>query len=62
MLAGSAFEGFGPKRLVHDLFTIPGQMIFENGRLHRVALLKSHPYADEMRYCLQRLLTTFDLD
>jgi hypothetical protein len=25
-------------------------------------LLKSHPYADEMRYCLQRLLTTFDLD
>jgi len=62
MLAGSAFESFGPKRLVHDLFTIPGQMVFENGRLHRVALLKTHPYADEMRYCLQRLLTTFDLD
>ena len=62
MLAGSTFEDFGPKRLVHDLFTIPGQMAFENGRLRRVALLKSHPYADEMRYCLQRLLTTFDLD
>lgn len=62
MLAGSAFESFGPKRLVYDLFTIPGQIVFENGRLHQVTLLKTHPYADEMRYCLQRLLATFDLD
>ena len=63
MLTGSAFENFGPKRVVHDLFTIPGHVTFDaNGRLCRVALLKSHPYAEEMQYCLQHLLATFDLD
>jgi len=62
MLAGSAFEGFGPKRIVHDLFPIPGRVVFEDKRLCQVVLLKSHPYADEMRLCLQRLLNTFDLD
>jgi hypothetical protein len=61
MLAGSSFETFGPKRLVQDLLTIPGSITFEEGRLRRVALLKTHPYADEMRFCLQKLLNTFGL-
>jgi len=61
MLAGSAFESWGPKRVVHDLLPIPGRMTFEDGRLHKVALLATHPYADEMRMCLHKLLATFDL-
>ena len=62
MLTGSAFEAFGPKRLVHDLLNIPGKLFFEDGRLTKVALWETHPYADEMRLCLHNLLTTFDLD
>jgi hypothetical protein len=62
MLANSAFASFGPKRLVHDLLTIPGQVVIENDQLKKVALWKTHPYADEMRLCLQKLLNTFDLD
>lgn len=62
MLAGSAFESFGPKRLVHDLLNIPGHLFLEDGRLTKVALWKTHPYADEMRLCLQNLLKIFDLD
>jgi hypothetical protein len=62
MLAGSAFEHFGPERMVHDLFTIPGRISFVDDRLAHVALLASHPYANEMRMCLHTLLLTFDLE
>jgi hypothetical protein len=61
MLTGSTFETFGPKRLVHDLLTIPGRLFFADGRLTKVALWETHPYADEMRLCLHNLLKTFDL-
>jgi hypothetical protein len=62
MLIGSAFEHFGPERLVQDLFPIPGRLCFEGDRLRHVALLASHPYANELRQCLHTLLLTFDLD
>lgn len=62
MLADSAFEAFGPKRLVHDLLNIPGQLFFEEDRLTKVALWQTHPYAEEMQLCLHKLLKTFDLD
>ncbi len=62
MLAGSTFEAFGPKRLVYDLLNIPGQLFFEEGRLTKVALWQTHPYAEEMQLCLHKLLKTFDLD
>lgn len=62
MLAGSAFETFGPKRLVYDLLNIPGQLFFEDGRLTKVALWQTHPFAKEMQLCLHQLLKTFDLD
>lgn len=61
MLAGSPFEHFGPKRLVQDLFPIPGQVVFEDGCLRRVVLSQSHPYAEDIRGCLQHLLSTFQL-
>lgn len=62
MLADSAFEAFGPKRLVYDLLNIPGQLFFEENRLTKVALWQTHPYAQEMQLCLHKLLKTFDLD
>lgn len=61
MLADTAFSGFGPKRLVSNLFHIPGHIYIENGRLQKVTLWRSHPYASEMRFCLNKLLKTFDL-
>jgi len=61
MLADSAFSQFGPKRIVNELFNIPGHVFIENGRLRRVSLWGSHPYAPEMRFCLEKLLKTFDL-
>jgi len=62
MLVGSTFESFGPKRVVYDLLNIPGQLVFVDGRLAKVALWETHPYAREMRLCLHNLLKTFDLD
>ncbi|MBN1876006.1 MAG: transposase [Anaerolineae bacterium] len=62
MLTGSAFEAFGPKRLVSDLLNVPGQLCFENEQLTKVALWETHPYAAEMRLCLHNLLKTFNLD
>ena len=62
MLNGTAFESFGPQRLVSDLLNIPGQLVFEDERLAKVALWETHPFASEMRLCLQNLLKIFDLD
>lgn len=61
MLAGTAFDAFGPKRLVNELLQIPGHILVEDGCLKKVTLWQSHPYASEMRLCLQKLLKTFDL-
>jgi hypothetical protein len=62
MLTDSAFAAFGPKRLVQDLLTIPGHVYFDQGKLSKVALWETHPFADEMRFCLHKLLKTFALD
>lgn len=61
MLADTAFSDFGPKRLVNELLNIPGHIYLRNGQLQRVTLWRSHPYASEMRLCLEKLLKTFDL-
>lgn len=62
MFADSSFASFGPQRLVSELLNIPGQLFFEDGRLTKVALWQTHPYAAEMQICLQKLLRTFGLD
>lgn len=61
MLAGSPFEEFGPQRIVRDLMCIPGRLTFKGEKLQKVALLKTHPYAAEMQFCLQKMLENFDL-
>lgn len=61
MLTGSPFESFGPQRVVRDLLTIPGSVHIQNGKLQRVTLWETHPYAKEMANCLHNLLKTFDI-
>ena len=62
MLHGTRFAAFGPKRIVNELFCMPGCVhMDENGRLQKVTLWPSHPYASDMLLCLQNLLKSFDL-
>ena len=53
-LPGSPFAGYGPKRIVRDLFAIPGRLYFEAGELKRIELLVSHPYAHQLLCCLEK--------
>ena len=55
ILAESAFAGFGPKRIVRDLLTIPGEATIKDDTLLELRLSETHPYAAEMVRCLRRL-------
>lgn len=60
VLEDTDFAGFGAARIVDDLFHIPGRVVMKDAQLHKVALLKSHPYAASMQKILQNLLIFFD--
>lgn len=62
MFQYTVFHSFGPKRIIQDLLTIPGELVFDEGKLAKVALLETHPYASEMRLCLHNLLKSFNCD
>lgn len=53
-LADSRFAHWGLKRIVRDLFAIPGRLHFRHSQLNRIELLASHPYADELIICLEK--------
>ena len=53
-LANSPFENWGLKRIVRDLFAVPGRLYFEDGQLKRIELLASHPYTEALIICLER--------
>lgn len=57
-LKGGPFDGFGPKRIVRDLFTIPGEAVIINDELLELRLKASHPYAGAMVDVLDRLWQT----
>lgn len=52
-LAGSAFADWGLKRIVRDLFAIPARLHFRDTQLYRIDLNRSHPYAQELLFCLE---------
>jgi hypothetical protein len=54
-LIGSRFADYGPKRIIRDLLTIPGEAIIADNELVEGRLKTSHPYAAEMTHCLDRL-------
>jgi hypothetical protein len=53
-LEGSPFEGYGPKRIVRDLLTMQGRLVFEAGKLERIELLSQNQNARELLICLER--------
>ena len=55
ILRDSAFIGFGPKRIIRDLFTIPGEALIRDDTLLELRLSETHPHAAEMVRCLTRL-------
>lgn len=59
VLEQTLFADFGAYRMVDELFSIPGIVEFKEGKLPKVALRKSHPYADPTRQIVQDLLDFF---
>jgi hypothetical protein len=52
-LLGSPFEGYGPKRIVRDLLTVPGRIVLDGGRV-RVELLSQKQFSKDLSMCLER--------
>lgn len=55
VLKNSSFDGFGPKRIIRDLLTIPGEADIINDELIELRLKASHPHAEAMTDALERL-------
>lgn len=53
-LLGTRFEAYGPKRIVRDLFAMPGRLVFQDDKLVRVELLSLKQNAKELAMCLER--------
>lgn len=60
VLEEEPFADFGTKRMVEELMCIPGRIELKDGKLQKVALLSTHPYAEAMRGALEKLLIMFD--
>lgn len=54
-LKDSPFAAFGPKRIIRDLLTIPGEAVIHDDQLVELRLKASHPYAAAMADALRRL-------
>ncbi|MCK5315466.1 MAG: transposase [Anaerolineales bacterium] len=53
-LAGSSFQGYGPKRIVRDLLAMEGRIHLDTEQLMKVELSANHRYAEELLDCLVR--------
>ena len=53
-LIGTRFEAYGVKRIVRDLLSVPGRLIFDDQRLVRVDLLTLNQFAKDLAICLER--------
>ena len=53
-LSGTGFAGYGPKRIVRDLLTIPGRLIWQDGKLLRIELLSLNQNARPLALCLEK--------
>lgn len=57
-LSDSPFARWGAKRIVRDLLAIPGRLYFDDGQLKRIDLLATHPYTDDLIFCLEQYCST----
>jgi hypothetical protein len=58
MWCDSRFASYGCLRLVQDVLGVPGRLEFggpKGDKLQKVALLRTHPFAQELVPCLERL-------
>ena len=55
MLQDTPFKSFGPKRIIRDLLSIPGEADIVNDELIELRLMASHPYAAAMTEALKHL-------
>lgn len=53
-LADSSFADYGPKRIVRDLLTYPGRLVFAQEKLVRVELLSQMQFSTDLVNCLNR--------
>lgn len=53
-LVGSRFEGYGLKRIIRDLLSMPGVLVFEDKKLVRIELLSQKQNAADLLLCLER--------
>jgi len=60
-LAGSAFHGFGPKRIVRDLLSMAGTLSWSTSGELRVGLQRAHPHAQALLDCLVRYCRYYGL-
>lgn len=51
-LVGSRFENYGLKRIVRDLFTTPGRLVFVGDQLQRIELLSKKQFSEDLCACL----------
>ncbi len=53
-LKNTRFEGYGNKRIVRRLLSIPGRLVLSGRALKRIELLSTHENAKEMLNCLKK--------
>ena len=56
-LAGTKFDGFNSKRIVRDLLSIPGNLVFVDGKLKKVELLTLKQFSADMRFALLKYIS-----
>lgn len=59
MFCDSPFAEAGIYRIIKELFPIPGKVTVEEGRIVKLRLKASHPFAKPMLACLTRLFDRF---
>lgn len=55
MLYDTPAAKWGPKRIIRDLFQIPGRLVFHGDRLVQVSFVHTHPWAPLLVECFPRL-------
>lgn len=53
-LANTKFANYGPKRIVRDLFHIPGRFIFDNGQLKKIEFCNSNEFSQDLIICFNK--------
>jgi hypothetical protein len=55
-LSDSKFAKYGPKRIVRDLFQIPGFLHFQQGKLTKIDLCNSNENSKDLIICLEKYI------